>query len=71
MKLTVALFSEADPAPVKYALGLIKMMSPCVRLPLVETNSDTKANVASVLASVCEADSTIGNFSVFELPANG
>jgi 4-hydroxy-tetrahydrodipicolinate synthase len=65
MKLTLALFSETDPMPVKYALSLLKVMSSRVRLPLVEPTSDTKANIASVLANVCEkhSGSMIGNFN--------
>jgi 4-hydroxy-tetrahydrodipicolinate synthase len=52
-KLTAALFSEANPVPVKYALSLLGIMSARVRLPLVELRSATKANIASVLADVC------------------
>jgi 4-hydroxy-tetrahydrodipicolinate synthase len=54
MKLTAALFSESNPVPVKYALSLLNVMSPRVRLPLVELNNGTKTDVASVLADVCE-----------------
>ncbi len=53
MKLTTALFSEANPVPVKYALSLLGIMSARVRLPLVELRSATKTNIASVLADVC------------------
>jgi 4-hydroxy-tetrahydrodipicolinate synthase len=53
LKLTTALFSEANPVPVKYALSLLGMMSARVRLPLVELRSATKTHVASVLADVC------------------
>jgi 4-hydroxy-tetrahydrodipicolinate synthase len=52
-KLTVALFRETSPAPLKYALSLLGLMSPQVRLPLVEMTDPTKANVAAVMASVC------------------
>ena len=52
-KLTIALFSETNPVPVKYALSLLGIMHPRVRLPLVELRSATKANIASVLADVC------------------
>jgi 4-hydroxy-tetrahydrodipicolinate synthase len=54
MKLTLALLSETNPVPVKYALSLLNVMSPRVRLPLVELNDATKADIASVLAQVCE-----------------
>jgi 4-hydroxy-tetrahydrodipicolinate synthase len=53
-KLTSALFRESNPVPVKYALSSMKMMSPLVRLPLVELTSETKAEVDAVLAQVCE-----------------
>ena len=54
MKLTHVLFAETNPAPVKYALSLMNIMSPRVRLPLVELNDATKADIASVLAEVHE-----------------
>ena len=68
MKLTVALFSETNPAPVKYALSLLNFTSPRVRLPLVEPTNRTTANIASVLADVCErySDYVIGNLSAAE-----
>src|SRR6201999_2358606 len=57
MKLTLALSGETNPIPVKYALSLLKIMSSRVRLPLVEPNSDTRANIAAVLADVGEKHS--------------
>jgi 4-hydroxy-tetrahydrodipicolinate synthase len=61
-KLTAVLFRESSPAPLKYALSLLGLMSPKVRLPLVELTSQTKAEVATVVAPVCEdyADYVIG-----------
>jgi 4-hydroxy-tetrahydrodipicolinate synthase len=53
-ELTAALFRESNPVPVKYALSAMRMMSPAVRLPLVELGSDTKAEIDAVLAHVCE-----------------
>jgi hypothetical protein len=53
-KLTGALFTESNPVPVKYALASLKMMSPLVRLPLVELRSEAKAEVDAVLAQVRE-----------------
>jgi dihydrodipicolinate synthase/N-acetylneuraminate lyase len=53
-RLTGALFSESNPASVKYALSSMKMMSPAVRLPLVELKCDSKAKIDAVLAQVCE-----------------
>ncbi len=61
-KLTVALFRETSPSPLKYALSLLGLMSAKVRLPLVELTNQSKAEVATVLAQVCEdyADDAIG-----------
>jgi 4-hydroxy-tetrahydrodipicolinate synthase len=61
-KLTTALFRETSPAPLKYALSLLGLMSPKVRLPLVEVTDQTKADVAAVMAQACEdyADYVIG-----------
>ena len=63
-KLTAALFRETSPTPVKYALSLLGLMSPKVRLPLVEVTNPTKAEVAAVMAWACEdyADYMIGRF---------
>ena len=47
-QLTATLFRESNPAPVKYALSVMKMMSPRVRLPLVEPRSETKAEINKV-----------------------
>ena len=62
MKLTTALFSETSPAPVKYALSLLNVMSSRVRLPLTELSDRSKAEVTSMLAHVREryADDVIG-----------
>ena len=46
-KLTAVLFRETSPAPLKYALSLLGLMSPKVRLPLVESTAQTKAEVRS------------------------
>jgi dihydrodipicolinate synthase/N-acetylneuraminate lyase len=53
-RLTTALSSESNPAPVKYALSLFNIMSPRVRLPLVELRSETKAEIHAALAQACE-----------------
>jgi 4-hydroxy-tetrahydrodipicolinate synthase len=52
-KMTAALFRETSPAPLKYALSLLGLMSPKVRLPLVELTDQTKAEIADILAQVC------------------
>jgi 4-hydroxy-tetrahydrodipicolinate synthase len=61
--LTGALFSESNPVPIKYALSTMKMMSPGVRLPLVELKDESKAEIDAILAEVCEgyAEYMIGN----------
>jgi len=53
-KLTAALFCESNPVPVKYALGLLGLMSARVRLPLVDLHPDSKAEVAATLAQISE-----------------
>ena len=53
-KLTAALFRETSPAPLKYALSLLSLMSPKVRLPLVELTSQSKVEVAAVMAHICD-----------------
>lgn len=61
-QLTAALFGESNPAPLKYALSLLGLMSPKVRLPLVELTNPTKAELTAILAQVCDgySDSMIG-----------
>ncbi len=51
-KLTVALFRETNPAPLKYALSLLGLMSAKVRLPLVEPAETTRREVAIALAAI-------------------
>jgi 4-hydroxy-tetrahydrodipicolinate synthase len=65
VQLTTALFREPNPVPLKYALSLLGLMSSRVRLPLVEPSVHTKAEVASVLASLCDlySGSMIGKIS--------
>ena len=48
--LAAALLRESNPVPVKYALSLMNLMSPQVRLPLVELKSETKAEIERLLA---------------------
>lgn len=64
-KLTAALFRESSPSPLKYALSLLGLMSPQVRLPLVEVTDATKAEVAAVMTSLNEdwTDFLIGKIS--------
>jgi 4-hydroxy-tetrahydrodipicolinate synthase len=62
-RLTGALFSESNPVPVKYALSTMQLMSPAVRLPLVELKDESKAQIDAVLGEVAEgyADYLIGS----------
>jgi 4-hydroxy-tetrahydrodipicolinate synthase len=61
--LTAALFRESNPAPVKYALSLLGLMSATVRLPLVELAPNSAADVTAVLTRVSEqyAEGLIGS----------
>jgi 4-hydroxy-tetrahydrodipicolinate synthase len=52
-QLTGALFLESNPVPVKYAMALLGLMSPSVRLPLVELSSQTRTELGRVLARMC------------------
>ncbi|MEW6454910.1 MAG: 4-hydroxy-tetrahydrodipicolinate synthase [Pseudomonadota bacterium] len=53
-QLTAVLFRESSPTPLKYALNLLGLMLPSVRLPLVELTNSSKAAVAATLADVRE-----------------
>jgi 4-hydroxy-tetrahydrodipicolinate synthase len=53
-QLTAALFRESNPVPLKHALSLCGLMSPRVRLPLVELSAQSQAELASVLVRMCE-----------------
>jgi 4-hydroxy-tetrahydrodipicolinate synthase len=65
MRLTEALLAEGHPAPVKYALDQLAMMPRRVRLPLVEPNDQTKAEISSVLSDMCQcfSDYMIGTYA--------
>ena len=67
-KLTAVLFRETSPVPLKYALSLLGLMPPKVRLPLVELTAQTKTEVAAAIRQVCEdyADYAIGNLRELE-----
>ena len=53
-QLTAALFRESNPVPLKYALSLFGLMSPGVRLPLVELSGQNQAELGRVLLSMCD-----------------
>ena len=44
-ELTATLFRESNPVPVKHALALLGLMSPAVRLPLVELSNQHRAEL--------------------------
>lgn len=52
-QLTAALFRETNPAPVKFALSLLGLMTPRVRLPLVEIGEKTKSELTRIIARLC------------------
>jgi dihydrodipicolinate synthase/N-acetylneuraminate lyase len=51
-RLAGVLARESNPAPLKYALSLMNLMSPRVRLPLVELKRESKAEIERVLAHI-------------------
>ncbi len=56
-ELSGALFRESNPAPVKYALCLLGLMSARVRLPLVEPAEATREAVRAALMAIDEGHS--------------
>jgi 4-hydroxy-tetrahydrodipicolinate synthase len=62
-RVTSALFRETNPVPLKYALSLLGLMSPRVRLPLVELTEETKAEVAVVVGQMRDdySDCVVGH----------
>ena len=70
-QLTAALFRESNPAPVKYALSMLGLMSAKVRLPLVELNEPSRAAVVATLERTCDAysDYMIGSLRTTEVGA--
>jgi 4-hydroxy-tetrahydrodipicolinate synthase len=53
-QLTAALFCETNPVALKYALSLFGLVSPRVRLPLVELSDQYKPGIAAILAELCD-----------------
>jgi 4-hydroxy-tetrahydrodipicolinate synthase len=51
-QLTAVLFCETNPTPVKYALSLLGMTSPYVRLPLVELTEGSRTAVTAAIERV-------------------
>jgi 4-hydroxy-tetrahydrodipicolinate synthase len=60
-RLARILFCKPNPVPLKYVLSLFGLLSPNVRLPLVELSPQTKAEVADELAELYEA---IGEYMI-------
>ena len=52
-QLTAALFCETNPVALKYALRLFGLMSPRVRLPLVELSDQYKPEIVAILTELC------------------
>jgi len=52
-QLTAALFREPNPAPLKFALSLLGLMTSKVRLPLVEATEQTKKELSGILGRLC------------------
>ena len=71
--LTAALSRESNPVPVKYALSVMNMVSPRVRLPLVELTNPTMAEIDGVLAQLgaLYSDYLIGSAFPQEREARG
>jgi 4-hydroxy-tetrahydrodipicolinate synthase len=53
--LTATLFRETNPVPVKYALSLFGLMSPRVRLPLVELGTQARIEIADIIERMSDA----------------
>ena len=55
-RLTATLSRDSTPAPLKYALSLLGLMSPRMRLPLVELADSAKAEVGAAMRVIEEDD---------------
>lgn len=51
-RLTAALTVETTPGPLKYALSLYELMSPRLRLPLVEPDPRSRAEIEAAIAEL-------------------
>jgi 4-hydroxy-tetrahydrodipicolinate synthase len=52
--LTAILFRETSPSPLKYALSLLGLILPAVRLPLVQPSGQLRSEIAAALMKLCE-----------------
>jgi 4-hydroxy-tetrahydrodipicolinate synthase len=66
--LTAALLRESDPVPVKYALSIMDMVSPRIRLPLVPL---TRATMAEVDCVVAQLAALYGDYLIGSVPPQG
>jgi len=55
-ELAVVLADDSDPVPVKYALSLLGVVDPKVRLPLVDLSASRKAEIAARLIQIRQDD---------------
>ena len=53
-RLTVALFRGIILCPLKHALALLGLMSPAVRLPLVELSNQHRTELGEILLRLCD-----------------
>jgi 4-hydroxy-tetrahydrodipicolinate synthase len=62
-ELTAVLFRETSPSPLKYALNLLGLMSPTVRLPLVQPSRQLQAEIAGSILKFSKvySDHMVGN----------
>jgi 4-hydroxy-tetrahydrodipicolinate synthase len=60
--LTAELLRGTNPVPLKYALSLLRVMQPGVRLPLVELDQQAKSAIDGILARLCDenAEAIVG-----------
>ncbi|MTW19302.1 4-hydroxy-tetrahydrodipicolinate synthase [Rhodoplanes serenus] len=52
-RIAAALFQETSPSPLKYALGLLGLMTPTVRLPLVGPSDPLRTELATLVTTLC------------------
>jgi len=67
--LSAALALESNPAPLKYALSLLGLMLPSVRLPLVELASTNRSTISDAVARVAleYPEETLSDMSLMTL----
>jgi 4-hydroxy-tetrahydrodipicolinate synthase len=67
-RLAAALSRESDPAPLKYALSLMNLVAPQVRLPLVQLQRETRAEIERGLAQI---SARYSGFLIGDAPGQG